>query len=91
MRKRKKAVEIKCEEAIKKIDKLLLNPEEQKKYGLFERPLNQMKKEIEEMKNILDKTKFKPMYGKFISDIPYANEELIDYFLEVSVFYNKYT
>ena len=91
MRKRKKAVEIKCEEAIKKIDKLLLNSEEQKKYGLFERPLNQMKKEIEEMKNILDKTKFKPMYGRFISDIPYADEELIDYFLEVSVFYNKYT
>ena len=50
-----------------------------------------MKKEIEEMKNILDKTKFKPMYGRFISDIPYVDEELIDYFLEVSVFYNKYT
>ena len=50
-----------------------------------------MKKEIKEMKTILDKTKFKPIYGRFISDILYANEELIDYFLEVSVFYNKYT
>ena len=50
-----------------------------------------MKKEIEKMKSILDKTKFKPIYGRFISDIPYADEELVDYFLEVSVFYNKYT
>ena len=69
----------------------MLNPEEQKRYELFERPLNQMKKEIEKMKSILDKTKFKPIYGRFISDIPYADEELVDYFLEVSVFYNKYT
>jgi hypothetical protein len=35
VRKRIKAVEIKCEEAIKKIDKLLLNSEEQKKIWTF--------------------------------------------------------
>jgi len=92
MKKRIKAVAIKCEEAIKKINEILLKSKNEKeKYGLSDEILLKVRNEIEKMKKTLDKNKFKPIYGIFITDYPAANENLINYLLEVSYFYKKYT
>lgn len=87
-----KAVEVKCEEALKKIDEILAELEEKKKkYGLSDNILIEVKKEITKMKEVLDKNRYKPIYGRFITDYPTENSELVDYLLEISVFYKKYT
>ena len=89
--KKLEEVKIKCEEELTKIDKILLSEELQKKYGIYNRILKEIKTEIEKMKQILNKDKFSPIYGKFITDIPYADEKLINYLLNISTFYKKYT
>ena len=45
------------------------------------------------MLKYLNKEKFSPMYGKFLLDIRVNSEgeKFIDYLLEVSNFYKKYT
>ncbi|MDO5089577.1 MAG: hypothetical protein Q4D53_07315 [Leptotrichiaceae bacterium] len=91
MKKRIEAVKMKCEEAIKRIDDILSESEEEKKYGLSDDILLKIKGEIINMKKTLDKSKYKPIYGIFISDYQFADEKLLNYLLDVSVFYKKYT
>ena len=62
-------------------------------FGIFKSDFIQIKKELEKMLKYLNKEKFSPMYGKFLLDIRVNSEgeKFIDYLLEVSNFYKKYT
>lgn len=91
MKKRILAVKLKCEEAKKKIDEILLDPKLILECNIPVDILLKVKKEIEKMIVTLDKNRFSPIYGRFITDIPYADEELICYLIEVSVFYKRHT
>ncbi len=62
-------------------------------FGIFKSDFIQIKKELEKMLEYLNKEKFSPMYGKFLLDIRVNSEgeKFIDYLLEISSFYKKYT
>lgn len=90
--KRLDEVKIKCQEAIDKINGILSQSKEERgKYGLGDEHFIEIRNELRKMKQILNKNEYKPIYGRFIIDFQRIDKNLLDYLLEISDFYEKYT
>ena len=96
-RKRKETVKLKCEEALGKIEKILLEPEKiyskkdflEYNFDIGKPLLLLIKRQIIMMLKILDKEKYDPNYTYYLREYP--DTEMVLYLLEVAHYYRKYT
>lgn len=84
----KSSFELLLNEAIKKIDDAINRHERSEIAPLSFQALKQVKKELEEMKKVMDPKMYMPGYPRFILDWP-DEDGLIDELINISYLYGK--
>lgn len=79
-----------CDQALKRVDLAIERHQEGQPEDLNIPVLHQVREEIEQMKTALDKSKFQPIYGRFILDWP-DDHGLVEFLLNVAQRYNSGT
>lgn len=79
-----------CVRALERVDEAIANHGANSPEDLSVKVLRRVKDELEQMVTVLDSTKYKPSYGKFILDWP-DEHGLIDVLLGASQDYQRWT